>query len=265
MFRIVSLVLLASISAAPRASAELIEFTVRVSADFEFQVVEGGPLAQALIDAGITPPSGFVPFRALGDITFTLDDTGAPTGGAIPFTSVRGTFEGVSPSPALFLPFTLSPEVEFYGSPLSELTNIVRQDGQIVSGDVENLTMDFTLVPQAPNPLAGVNFFTDGGLSFSAKGVSVPFGPGTFLSLTGDDRFNVYMGPDPDPDTIDPSQLAVIGRNRTLTVVPEPASLALMAGGLGMVGFAVAVGRRTRGRLKSLRPVPLDSDHDAFP
>ncbi|MGF1583582.1 MAG: hypothetical protein ACFCD0_30050, partial [Gemmataceae bacterium] len=187
-----------------------IELTLPTRADFEFQIVDGGPLDP---DPGPNDYP-FVPFAAIGSYTFSLNDTG---GSSIDITGVTGLLEGTTPSPAELLPYTLAPDVSFGGG---TLTNIVRNpDGSIASGDIENLQLQFTLVPQNPNPLGGLNFVTETFLRFDATDVSIPFGPDTFLSLEGDDRFNVFLSPTPNPADPD-AELAVIGRNRTLTFNP---------------------------------------------
>jgi hypothetical protein len=75
----------------------------------------------------------FVPFRAVGDLTFQLDpslnDASMPT--TVPFVNVTGVLEGIPPSPPSDLPFTISPDVQFLGG---SLTNIVRvASGHVIS------------------------------------------------------------------------------------------------------------------------------------
>jgi hypothetical protein len=185
-------------------------FTVDVQADFQFSLLGGTPL-----NPGPTTP--FVPFRAIGDLTFTLDpslnDLAATT---VPFTSVTGVLQGVPPSLPVTLPYNLSPNLEFLGG---DLTNIVRDiSGNVVSADVTDLSMRWVLV--GLSPLFPVTLYTQVGLPFDATGVTIPFALGTVLS--GPAPFNVYL------DTGDPATdpLVAIGQDRTLTVVPEPSTLA---------------------------------------
>ena len=90
-------------------------FTENLVANFEFSLLGG-----TVINPGPTTP--FIPFEAIGSLTFTLDssinDPSQPT--TVPFTNVTGMLAGVSPPP--FLPYTISPDLQFLGG---ELTNIV--------------------------------------------------------------------------------------------------------------------------------------------
>jgi PEP-CTERM motif len=185
-------------------------FTEDLAANFEFSL-----LGNTAINSGPTTP--FIPFEAIGTLTFTLDsslnDPSQPT--TVPFTDVTGTLTGVSPPP--FLPYTISPDLQFIGG---ELTNIVRDsNGNVISADVSNLSMRWTMVG-TPGDLT---LYTQDGLPFNGTLNS----QGMFLSGAAD--FNVYLqGGGPDP--------VVIGRDRTLSSIPEPSSLVLLAAGAAGVG-----------------------------
>lgn len=207
------------------ARAEVISFTRTVVADYEFSLLGG-----TAINPGPTTP--FIPFQAVGDLTFELDpslnDPGMPT--TVPFLNVTGTLQGVSPAP--FLPHVISPNVEFLGG---ELTDIVRDaSGEVVSANVRDLSMRWEMVGTPLN----LRLFTKVGQPFDAAVDSIPFAVGTVLA--GAAEFEVFL----DDGGSNPP--VVIGRNRTLTVVPEPSSAALA--GLGALGLGIAVARRRRTR-----------------
>ena len=218
---------IASLMIVPAAvHADPTTFTVMVQADFELSLLGNTPLNPG-------PATPFLPFRAVGDLTFTLDPSlNDPTATTVPFVDVTGVLQGVPPSVPITLPHTISPDLQFLGG---ELTNIVRDgSGHVVSADVTDLSMRWTLV--GTNPAFPVTLYTQDGLPFDATGVTIPFALGTVLS--GPAPFNVYL--DMGNPATDP--LVVIGQDRTLTVVPEPSSLALC--GLGLGGIAGWVGRR---------------------
>ncbi len=204
-------------------------FTENLVANFEFSLLGG-----TVINPGPTTP--FIPFEAIGSLTFTLDssinDPSQPT--TVPFTNVTGMLAGVSPPP--FLPYTISPDLQFLGG---ELTNIVRDShGNVISADVSDLSMRWDMVGTPAN----LTLFTKDGLPFDGNISSIPFSYGTVLAGAAD--FNVYL----DDGGSDP--LVVIGRNRTLTVVPEPSSFILLAAGvmgLGGVTFRKSAGLSLRG------------------
>ncbi|WP_165250945.1 PEP-CTERM sorting domain-containing protein [Paludisphaera soli] len=202
--------------------AEMTTFTRRVVADFEFSLVAGTPFNPGPVD------SPFIPFQAVGDLTFRLDpslnDASQPT--TVPFLDATGVLQGTKPLD--FGPFTISPNVAFLGG---ELTNIVRDgSGEVISADVRDLLMEWELVGPGFGRLYGRV-----GLDFDADGVSIPFAYGTVLY--GPTPFDVYSD-DGDGDTSNDVRVAV-GRNRTLRVVPEPTSAALLAlGGAGLLAFA---------------------------
>ena len=222
--------LIVACSTLPTAHADF-TFDLALVADYEFALLSNTPLNPG---PGMTP---FIPFQAKGVLTFSLhddviNDLNATT---VPFTNVTGMLQGVSPAP--FLPHQISPDLEFLGG---NLTNIVRDsNGFITSARVEDLSMRWELTG-TPGGGPAVRLFTTVGLPFSGDVDGLPVSPGTVIS--GADPFEVFLdlgGGD--------SLLAVIGQNRTLTVVPEPGTLTLYclaASGLAAVG----VWRRRRYR-----------------
>jgi PEP-CTERM motif len=206
------------------ASAYDVTFTENLVANFEFSLLGG-----TVINPGPTTP--FIPFEAKGSLTFSLDssinDPSHPT--TVPFTNVTGSLTGVSPAP--FLPYSISPDLQFLGG---ELTNIVRDgSGNVTSADVTDLSMRWTMVGTP----YGLTLFTKDGLPFDGSTSSIPFSNGTVIAGAAD--FNVYL----DNGGSDP--LVVIGRNRTLTVVPEPSSLVVLLG-TGVLGLGVFIQRRRK-------------------
>ena len=199
-------------------------FTENFVANFQFQLLGG-----TVINPGPTTP--FIPFEAIGSLTFTLDpslnDPSQPT--TVPFTNVTGLLAGVSPPP--FLPYTISPDVQFIGG---DLTNIVRDgSGNVTSANVTNLSMRWDMVGTPGN----LTLFTEDGLPFDGSTNSIPFSYGTVLA--GPEPFTVYLD---SPALGNP--LVVIGQDRTLTAVPEPSSATLA--GLAALTVGVVMARRRR-------------------
>ncbi len=198
-------------------------FDLTVVADYEFAFLSNTPLNP---DVKMTP---FIPFQAKGVLTFSLDEAAINDPGAttVPFTSVTGILNGVSP--AAFLPHQISPNLEFLGG---NLTNIVRDsNGFITSATVEDLSMRWEMTG-TPGGGSEVRLFTKVGLPFSGDVDGLPVSPGTVIA--GADPFEGYLDLGGGA-----SLLAVIGQNRTLTVVPEPGTLTLYclaAGGLAACG-----------------------------
>ena len=211
---------------AAAARAEVLSFTSTVVADYEFSLLGGTPL-----NPGPTTP--FIPFRAVGDLTFTLhpslNDPSMPT--TVPFVSVTGVLQGVPPSPGNTLPHTISPNVQFLGG---SLTNIVRDGaGEVLSANVVNLSSLWEMIGMSP--AFPVRLYTQQGLPFAANNVTIPFQVGTVLA--GAPIFNVYL--DDGDGNLANDVLVVEGRNRTLTVVPEPGTgVLLAAGAVTSLGYA---------------------------
>ena len=204
-------------------------FESQVIADFEFKLLSDGPLG----GAGF-PEDVFIPFQASGILAFELDDSvNDPAATTAAFTNVTGRLVGLSP--AAFLPFEIGP-IEFVGG---SLTNIVRDGGgNVISADVEGLSMEWDMVT-SPGGGDEITLYTRGGLPFDSEVDSIPFSVGTILA--GPEEFDGFL--QTGNGVNDP--LAVMGRNRTLTVVPEPTSLAILGTAFGL--FACFGRRRRRG------------------
>jgi hypothetical protein len=205
-----------------QALASDLIFSQTFVANFEFDLLGG-----TVINPG--PESGFIPFEAIGNLTFTLDPSlnnpSQPT--TVPFTNVTGLLTGVSPPP--FLPYTISPDVQFIGG---DLTNIMRdRTGNVTFADITDLSMRWDMIAGG----GSLTLFTTDGLPFNGSTNSIPFSYGTVLA--GPESFNVYLD---DPALGDP--LVVIGRNRTLTSVPEPTSATLA--GLASLTLGIVIVRR---------------------
>jgi PEP-CTERM motif len=201
------------------ARAGDLTFTQDFDANFQFNVLNPSTGA----------PTGWVNYEAAGALTFTIDSAiNDPSQTTVQILNVTGVLSSVYPSPVLG-PYTISPDVAFLGG---ELTNIMRDgSGNLVSADVSDLAMQWSLT-------AGpVYVFTAdaGGLPFDGAITSLPLSNGTVLS--GADQFNVYA------DEGGTNVVVALGRDRTLTAVPEPSSLALL--GIGAIGL-YAYGRKCR-------------------
>ena len=203
-------------SDANRSQAALV-FKSTLQADFEFEVVDGPLSAIDGINVG-----DIVPFRAVGALEFTLDDS-VPGATSMPFTNVTGTLTGVEPAP--FMPFEITPDVQFVGGTLD---NIVRDgSGQVISADVVDLRM---LWEMSGNPAilggADVLLYGTDPLDFNGPISGIPFAFGD--TLAGPNDFEVYLDAGlGNPGLPGGDPLAAIGRNRTLTTIPEPSSIAL--------------------------------------
>lgn len=222
MRRAAGLILGAVLALAPGVlHAGPLSFTQRFVADFELSFVAGTPLNMGPVD------SPFYACRAVGDLTFVFDpslnDPSQPV--SVPITSVTGTLTGQEPG--FLLPYSLTPDLEFlHGS----LTDIVRDgSGDVISANVTDLQMRWRI--DGPG---GLTLFTLAGLPFDGHVTSIPFGYGTVLSGAAD--FDGYL------ETPNGPLFVAIGRNRTLTSVPEPASIAMA--GLGALGVLAASRRR---------------------
>lgn len=208
------------------AHAEQLTFTQDFIADFQFSLLGGTP-----INPGPTTP--FIDFQAFGALKFTFDaslnDPSMPT--TVPITGFSGVLDGVFPN--FLLPYTISPNVAFVGG---ELTDIVRDgNGEVTSANIKDLAAFWELIGPG-----GLRLYGDAPLLFSGAIGSIPLGFGTILA--GPDPFNVYL----DTGVPGSDLLVAIGRNRTLSAVPEPASLAMLGmGAVSLLGYA----RRRKAKL----------------
>ncbi|XZE53300.1 PEP-CTERM sorting domain-containing protein [Planctomycetaceae bacterium SH139] len=217
--------------------AEILTIQQQIQADFVFTATAAG---EALLGA----PEGVpLDMRALGSMTFSLDDTGGST---VSFTNSTGQLAGVTPpTDPGFLPFYITP-VRFDGG---ELTNITRDtEGRIISGTVEDLAMPWEMIGTGAN--AGLVLYGDQEttpLLFSgAVNVSYDSGAPKFMvgdMLSGLEDFNIYLFDSGDRENQLPGTdpLVFVGSSRFLTAVPEPSSV-----GLGIAAVGLAVGRRLR-------------------
>ena len=221
--------------------AEDTVFTLPIRANWEFKILGG-------TDFNPGPETEYIPFGALGSLTFELDaslnDASMPT--TVPFVNVTGRLDGIAPSPPNLLPLFISPNPQFFGG---ELTNIVRDaSDEVVSADVSKLEMQWELIALPGSDFAGLRFLTAGSgldpnsnIPFDANVNGIPFAIGDVLAgpdvgtNVGDEEFELFI--DGDPNTI-----VVIGRLRTLTVVPEPATATLTM--LGCMATAGLLRRR---------------------
>ncbi len=226
-WRFVALVSLLSILFVSEGKTEIVTVTSQIRGDFVFTATEAG---QTIFGA---PQGVGLNISTLGNMTFSIDDTGSSTAN---FTSAVGQLEGISPpTPPGFLPFYITP-VRFDGG---TLTNIVRDGlGRIASGTVNNLAMPWEMIGTGTN--TGVVLYGDQAttpLLFSGN-VTLNYGPGgTSFGLgdviSGPAPFNVYLHQTGNRATQSPGTdpLVFVGSNRTLTVtaIPEPTSMGLIA------------------------------------
>ena len=183
-----------------------VDFVFDVRADFELSLLGGTTLNPGAA-------TDFYPFEAYGQLTFSLDDSILTLPTSAPFTGLTGQLDGYD---AILTNqgFSISPNLEFLGG---DLTNIVWNGADITSATVSNLTSRWTLVSgQGPTQL---NLFTNAGLPFNGD---INFADPIGESIAGPDPFEIYWDLGGGA-----SELVATGRNRTLTIVPEPGSLAL--------------------------------------
>ena len=193
-----------------------------IQADFQFEATAAG---EVVFGALGVQQGDVYDLRAVGTMTFSLDDDGTST--TVPFLDAVGQLNGVTPpTPAGFLPFYITP-VSFVGGSLS---NISRDgNGRIVSGTVDGLAMPWEMIGTGANDglvLYGDQATTplvfDGDIQLNYDSGSPQLVNGS--TITGTPDFNIYVHVNGDranrlPGT-DP--LVFVGRNRSLTAVPEP-------------------------------------------
>lgn len=197
-------------------------FTSDVQANFTFTAVPGNVLG--------LPDNEVLPFVAFGQLTFTLDDS-VPLATTMAFTNATGVL--TVNAPAMFAGATMSPHEFVLGG---ELQSITRDGfGTITGGVVSNLQMRWEML--VPTGMGSLRLYTVAGLPFDGVVTGAPFQVGD--SISGLAPFDVFLDVGPaGPDAGDP--LVVIGSDRflTITAVPEPSSLALLAlGGLSAFRF----------------------------
>ena len=230
-------------SMASLAHAAPTSFTIPLRANYEFNI-----LGETPINPG--PETGYIPFVALGEFTFELDpsinDPGKPA--TVPFVHVTGKLQGTAP--VQFLPHYITPNVRFVGG---ELTDITRDaSGNVLSAQVKNLQMQWEMVGEAPGPLAGVrivsggsDFDPNGSMPFDGAVHGLPFSLGDVIQgpdvgFGTNENFYGYLGDVTGPHVVN-------GRQRTLTVVPEPTSVGLP----GLLCIASAFGNVMRRRSRA--------------
>lgn len=222
-------------------AAEDTQFTVTMRANYDFNILGGTSLNDG-------PDTGYIPFAAVGDVTFELDASiNEPTADTVPILNFQGELQGTAPSPMNLLPHFITPNVEFVGG---NLINIMRDPmtGEVLSAEVDNLQARWKMVGLPMSDIAGLELVTggnafdpDSNLPFFGPINAIPFavgdvikGPDVVDPSLGDEAFEVYLG----------DELVVLGRARTLTVIPEPASCTLTV--MLFAGFAVGWNRQRR-------------------
>ncbi len=194
-------------------------FDVKFRANFQFNILSNGPLGPVAGSLRL-PTDTFLDYMAMGSIKFTLDDSDTSINSA-KFTDAKGAFVGVVPD----FPYTIDPNLQFVGG---SLENIVRNGAnEIISADVKDLAMRWNLTA-FPGSGSEANLFSLEPLLFSGAVTGIPFAVG-----------NVLTGPPGAQGAYlnDGTQniLAAYVQNRTLTVVPEPTTIAIL--GFGLAGL----------------------------
>jgi hypothetical protein len=223
-------------------TAEDTEFTVTMRANYDFNILGGTSLNPG-------PDTGYIPFAAVGDVTFELDPSiNDPTADPVPILNFTGELQGTPPSPMNLLPHFITPNVMFVGG---NLEDIVRDPmtGEVLSAKVVNLEAQWKMVGEKGSDINGLELVTGGSdldptshLPFFGEINAIPFalddvikGPDVVDPGLPDEAFQVFLG----------TELVVKGRARTLTVIiPEPASVTLTV--MLFAGLAVGCGRRWR-------------------
>ena len=106
----------------------------------------------------------------------------------------------------------------------------------VIGGNVSGLSMTWDLIAAG----GALTLFTTEGLPFDGSITSIPFSYGTVLA--GAAQFNVYLNVDGT------NVLVALGEDRTLTAVPEPASITL-AGVAALTAGVIVLARRRKSRV----------------
>jgi hypothetical protein len=176
---------------------------------------------------------------------FFVMDRQAQVGSVIDFSIPQALFQGVLPGPLPPLAFDLVAGGADLTPSTGQITNVTQNpaDPGFASGAASSFASGdflantyFKLVV----PGAGATIYSDPNMAavFTASISSLPLAPGTVLA--GAARINLYLQTGAG---FDPARDPIIGQsyNRTVTAVPEPASvLSLMAGVACLVGFGWA-------------------------
>jgi len=190
---------------------------VRIHSDF---------VLTAVADSLWGVPAGTpVDFVAKGDLTFVVDDAGGSAANIVNVTGKIGVVKGI------FGPLW---DTQFYITPSrvqnGVLSNITRDNGVIVGGDVDHLEMAWEHRYKSNDSLTAYD--TDNGFplefdgTFGRRGDSVndtrPYE--VHYSMTGD-----FLATDP---------ILAVGSGMTITTVPEPATLVMSLVAVGCVVLA---------------------------